>query len=275
MPEEIPDLLKTACVIGDLPLAHCLYTDLIRGRSPSSTLILSSSRSQPLARMATFAAAHSHPNILAFCFSYALEIDHTSENDPLIEAAYESRSVEIFQILLDNGMDVNRCLELGGSPLTVACYAGDVELCRFLLESGADPNSGAVLGYYEALIWAIVGRNASIPIIRLLISHGVAVKQSGALIAAAEHGKLEALKLLLEDLENVDLEELEWYGAYDSRLEDDQGTALYKAAVKGHKEIVEFLMGKGADKGFRDRRGRGLVDVAVANGHDDIARMLH
>ena len=59
------------------------------------------------------------------------------------------------------------------------------------------------------------------------------------------------------------MEEVEEYGEYDSRKLDDQGTALYEAAANGHFQVVDFLLEKGADPKFKDRRGRSVLDIAV------------
>lgn len=116
-----------------------------------------------------------------------LNPDHV--NDPLVYAATGSGSIKVHQVLLENGMDVNKYLELEGSPLVSACEAGNFELVRFLLAQGADPNNGYFMDY-EALIWAIVGSHASLEIVKLLLGHGTLVKGTGALIAAAENGNL-------------------------------------------------------------------------------------
>ena len=72
----------------------------------------------------------------------------------------------------------------------------------------------------------------------------------------------------------MDLEEVIEYRDYNSRKLNHQGTALYKAAAKGCRDIVDFLLRKGADTGFRDRKGRSVADVAEERGHRDIAKKL-
>lgn len=174
-------------------------------------------------------------------------------------------------------MDIDKYLEMGGSPLVSSCEAGNVELASFLLDHGADPNNGYFLGDYEALVWAIVGSHASLEMVELLLARGTVVKGTGALIAAAEHGNVGAVNVLLEHEGkngDLDLEETEDYGAYDHRKLDDRGTALYGAAADGYSEIVDILLQNGADPGFRDRRGRSVADVAGEKGHTDVARKL-
>ena len=70
---------------------------------------------------------------------------------------------------------------------------------KFLLDQGADPKNGYSSSDYESLVWAILGSNSSQGLVDLLLARGtVVVMGSGTLIAAAEHGNLGAVKLLLE-----------------------------------------------------------------------------
>lgn len=157
-----------------------------------------------------------------------------------------------------------------------ACQAGNVELARFLLEKGADPNTGYAsgTGEYEALVWAIIGQNSKLSIVKLLLDKGAVVKGTGALIAAAEHGNLAAVELLLESAD-VDLEEVEEYGAYvNKEKEENLGTALYVAAKEGHAGIVNVLLDKGANVQFKTQKGRSPADIAEEKGHNDIAKKL-
>ncbi|KAG6985272.1 hypothetical protein G7Y79_00146g102150 [Physcia stellaris] len=250
---DLPPELQTACKTGDLALAKSQYEAL--------TTSTPSSKHSLLSQMSILAATHSHPSLLTFCFSQGLTLDPSKVNDPLLYAACDSSSVEVFKVLLDNGADANQYLELGGSPLVSACKAGNLSPAKFLLDRGADPNCGYALGDYEALVWAIVGPSASLDVVRLLLERGAVVKGSGALIAATES--------------DVDVEEVEEYGAYyDKEKEAGLGTALYAAAKGGREEIVHVLFGKGANVHFRTKTGVSPAEIAERNGHADIARIL-
>lgn len=263
---DLPAALREACLDGDLPKVTSLYHKYVQD-NPAA-------RATALSQMSVLAVQHAHSNILSFCFSEGFKIDPEHVNDPLLDAACDTGSIEIFQTLFDHGVDVNRYLETGGSFLTSACFHGNVALVKFLLDRGADPNIGYPLGHYEALVWAIVGSNASIDIVRLLLSHGTVVKGTGAMTAAAERDNLDVLRLLLEKESedgSRDIDEVENYGEEDPRTLDDQGTPLYKAAARGYLRIVDFLLNEGASAGFKDRKGRSVLDVALENGHQDVA----
>ncbi|KAI4101984.1 MAG: hypothetical protein LQ345_007394, partial [Seirophora villosa] len=136
-----------------------------------------------------------------------------------------------------------------------------------LFSKGVDPNSDGCVSYgdHTAIFWAIIGdRNQQgTEMLRILFEHGTKLEGTGALIAAAEHRNLEAVKLLSDMKGNkVDLEEETEEGLRDPRVRADDGTALYKAAAGGHAEICDLLVRKGADIGFKNPSGRSVVEVA-------------
>ncbi|KAL8717312.1 MAG: hypothetical protein Q9225_005429 [Loekoesia sp. 1 TL-2023] len=273
---ELPPDLAAAIKVGDISITESLYATFKAANISSQASLLN--------QMAILAARHSHPHILSYCFKNGLTLNLSAVNDPLVYAANDSASVPIFDVLInEGGWDVNQYLELEGDALTSAVYKGNVELAEWLLAKGADPNSDYPLGEYTSLLWAIVGdRNQGSTgekMLRLLLDHGAIVKRTGALIAAAEHGNLKAVEMILNmRSEEVDLEEVEEYGAYDERKLDDMGTALYKAAAGGWVEIVDILLRKGADREFRDCKGRSVTDVARENGCESVltnSKIMH
>ena len=195
-------------------------------------------------------------------------------NSPLLHAANSGQSLRVFQVLQRHGWDLNNnCSEYDGDSLVFACYRGNGHLVRFLLENGADPNSDRIYGDWVVLTWAVAGNNASLQVLELLLDHGCRISETGALIAAAETGNMEATKLLIE--RGADLEEVCDYGGYvDKERESRQGTALFKACEAGQAEIVEYLLDRGSDPTFRDGIGRSPFSVAEANGHESVLQVL-
>jgi ankyrin repeat protein len=51
-------------------------------------------------------------------------------------------------------------------------------------------------------------------------------------------------------------------------------TPLHRAAVAGHTEAAEVLIGKGADVNAKDKQGRTPLSLAEARRHTEIAEML-
>ncbi|KAG8533453.1 uncharacterized protein KY384_002236 [Bacidia gigantensis] len=231
---------------------------------------------------ASLATSSSHAEILSFFFSEGLVIGTQSAHDSIIEKACGVSSIPIFRVLIEEGhLDPSRNLELYGDPLTGAVFHGDVELAEFLLSKGADPNTDYPLGHYSSLVWSIVGdHNREAPdgghrMMKSLLDGGAIVKETGALIAAADVGNTIAVQVLLEAKSKgleVDLEDLTEYGEYDSRK--DEGTALWCGARSGNLMAVNLLLEAGASEEFRDRKGRTPIEIARANGHQDVVDSL-
>lgn len=134
------------------------------------------------------------------------------------------------------------CAELLGSPssfgkndatlLIAAIQAGDVAGVAKVLESGGNVNAAMAQG-------------------------GVT-----PLMAAAERGNADILKLLLR--RNPDLNAKESKGF----------TALMIAAKSGHSEIVRLLVAAGADQDLKNNAGFTAMEVAAAYDHHEVARLL-
>ncbi|MCJ1381785.1 Ankyrin-2 [Xylographa soralifera] len=231
-------------------------------------------RNKTLMKMACIAAESSLPQLLEFCFKQGVTIALESLNSPLLHAATSAGSIPVYQVLVDNHFDLNQhWSEYDGDALVMAAFDGNVELTRFLLEHGMDPNSGNGCGEWIALFWSIAGRHRSIPLLKLLIEYGVQVERLGATVLAAENDSLEALQLLVQH--GAGLEEL---GQHGVRRDEEQtkllGTPLFTACKMGFLEMVNYLLDQGANARFINGAGETPYSVAKANGHNRIAELL-
>lgn len=113
---------------------------------------------------------------------------------------------------------------------------------------------------------------ASVEMAALLIQRGARVNGSGAIVMAAEEGKMEMVKMLLS--EGADINEIGIEHPTDPRFKEDMGSALHRAVEGGHEEIVSFLLEKGADQGLQDPMGRTPAALARAKGNEKILEML-
>ncbi len=108
-----------------------------------------------------------------------------------------------------------------------------------------------------------------------MLDHGVQLDETGAAIAAAETGNLEILELLLERGGSALLDETAiWWMVTDRESIDCEGTPLYRACRAGIKDVVEFLLDRGADGTSTDKVGRSCLDVAKVGGHQDVVKLL-
>lgn len=174
------------------------------------------------------------------------------------------------------------------TALMWAASAGAAEAMELLIAAGAEESLKDSTGR-TALEWLAWSRNEKEKVAhdmsggslkaRILRSRKLALRNylkqaswkkedrvAGAspLILAAGLGDIEAIKRLI------------LLGA-PAPLDgpDDEGpTLLMEASGNGQLEMVEFLLGNGADPAGTDGQGRRAVDYAVGHGHGDIARVF-
>ena len=146
----------------------------------------------------------------------------------------------LVQIFLDFGVDVNdRVDEQGSTPLFRAITTNSDELTKLLLAKGADPNITDASGV-TALMGAAKADDDELT--KLLLAAGADPNITNllgatALMGAVEAGNLGAVKKLLAPttkLTSLNIQSIH------------SGTALCRAAEKGHQSIVETLLAAGA-----------------------------
>ena len=84
------------------------------------------------------------------------------------------------------------------------------------------------------------------------------------MLSAAEAGDTKRLISTLGYIRNIDF----------TRGVDMERTALHKAAHRGHKDIVQILVEKGASIEAMDNGNKTPLHLAVRNGHTDTVDLL-
>lgn len=183
-----------------------------------------------------------------------------------IVAAVETNDLSIFQSLLDQGVKVDANLERAITPLAVAVAMELEQITTFLLSKGADPNR-----HYSFEKDTLLGRAAggqSLGILEALLRYGANVEGSQALRQAAEQGRIENARRLLDA--GADVNEVFTRTEYGPTREVRWGSALHFALRKRQVPFVKFLIEKGADLEARDGNGKTAKVVAQEVGLSDV-----
>ncbi|RAH48591.1 ankyrin repeat domain-containing protein [Aspergillus brunneoviolaceus CBS 621.78] len=245
---HVHEKVETDTTSGDLQAIRDLHQSTDSKKQPSL-----------LAHIAARAAGKAQLEILDWVFSEGFRVAPGSLNNEFYHQACYAQSLAVWKTLVKNGLDLNgHHSEVVGDALSLAAYYGNVEIARFLLENGQDPNEA--WGGYDDLepgVAALAGKKPSVEILWLMLQHGWRQGRSAAHIAAAELGNMEALELLVEH--GADLEEASgwWTNSY-----------------KGQREPVMYLLGKGANVHFRDEMGRSILWAAKQGGNEEVVELV-
>ena len=124
------------------------------------------------------------------------EVEHISLNQctPLQRAVILKRTDHVVALLKVPGCLVDARNVCGDTALMYACQAGELELAKLLLESGADPNLTPSSGEWEGLtVMAIIEKDycgsphTKEHLLELLTTYGASTTPSEADMGATTH----------------------------------------------------------------------------------------
>ena len=162
--------------------------------------------------------------------------------------------METLEILIANNADVNLKNKDGESPLHVAGGAKK-ELIEFLIANGADLNTK---DKYDRTPLDLMEKRNQFESATILRKHGC---KNGSIQSAANGGDTEAVKDFLE-------------GGIDVNANSKLGSALHRAALRGHSDIAKLLTDKGANVNLKSESGDTALHYAVRKNHINIVEIL-
>ncbi|WP_341356781.1 ankyrin repeat domain-containing protein [Rossellomorea sp. y25] len=149
-------------------------------------------------------------NIIETLLETQLNINSINENSytALHFAMKSPAALSITKVLIDKGADISLKCRSGESPLFKACHLGNIEVVRYLVKVGASVNDVNSDGDN-----IIIASCNNINCLRFLLSFqnfDVNYRNNDgytALMEAAEDGKFDSVKLLLESGTNVEFQD--------------------------------------------------------------------
>lgn len=178
---------------------------------------------------------------------YAHLVPRNPDNTWTSDALQRGDISAIQKRVLDDSSYIHERDYVGDPPLLGAIAFDNLELVRFLLEHGADPNAEVDEGYTCLLTAIESDAGESIPIVAELMRAGADIHATGTngwtpLHMAAARGHVKKARLLLDA------------GADVNRRKkiDASETPLMEAAFTGEPSAVVLLLDHGADPLMRD-----------------------
>ena len=219
-----------------------------------------------------------------------LLVKRGDSKETLIPDAVRENNIEMVKYLLSIGQDIDAQRFFDGfwvdSPLKVAAENGYVEMAKFLIDEGANLNSAD-----DYMLYAYNNYD----ITKLLVDNDVfnlntnTTKEEA--IELVKNGKYYEIEKLLssEDSNNIDgydelmnaiskgdMKALEKLIKDDTDLNKqyDKITPLGLAAARNDKEMVKFLVEKGADINLEDGYGYTPLIIAMKYRNIDLAKNI-
>jgi len=184
----------------------------------------------------------------------------------------ETGDVAAVEALLLEGAAVNvRDLD-GVTPLHRAARDGDRAMVECLVRYHADLAMKTKDGWDALLLAAMKGH---VDIVKLLLSYG-----APAAPRTPEGWSLLHLAALKDNVDLAEACQLNWPGYEEAGKpsldeSDKQGnTPLMLALQRGHIEMVEYFLAKGADPDTTDAQGDTLLHHLIAAGNSELASRL-
>lgn len=193
---------------------------------------------------------------------------HDADGDTPLHYATFNRRLQIIQLLVARGADVNARNNKGSSVLHCSAYARDAEGVAFLLKCpGIDVNAldnGGELPLHDAIRrdnHELINLFGSFPEADFLIRHRSGVN---VLHYAAAKGSSVAVRLIIRKARHL----------IESRTEDGS-TPLLLASQNGHSDCVKVLLDEGmTSPDQEDSRGNTALHKAVHHGHAAVVEAI-
>lgn len=217
-----------------------------------------------------------------------------THDGPLLMIAAKLGHLDVVELLLDRGANLEATDDLGRRALQGAAFHGRTEVAGLLLDRGAAINacdwswqtalSEAAAHGHEATVALLLSRGAmrqltdaaaldDAALVEQLLAEitkpyfGYDMQMDWATRYAARRGNVEILRHLLDHFEGLSRD-------WPSLGRSAGKTLLMEAATDGHLDVVRFLIERGADVHETGWDGTTALDLATAGGHEDVAAWL-
>jgi ankyrin repeat protein len=207
--------------------------------------------------------------------------------------AIRQKNTAAVENFIEAGMAVNTQGGEGETALCLACEMGDLPLVKLLLKSGADANLTNKAGQVPIVLAA---QHDDPFLLQILLDSGASQELKNpdnrtALAEAVLRQNVESLKplcaqapsrsldhglqlgSLLGNLAIIDL--LLLHGADVNSRSSEFQTPLMYAAAEGHLQAAKVLLERGSNRLALNRQNQTAADLALGQGHADVADFLN
>lgn len=186
----------------------------------------------------------------------------------VLMTASKLNKLDLVELLLDLGADVEFKNGSGKTSLMVACYHGNLECARALINRGASWLTLDLSGF-SALHYAVDGGQVSV--VKYALSDGVPVD---TVHSSTLSGWTPLMRLACVSGSAMVGRVLIDHGADINRRDREGKGTLMLAALNGFDELVQVLLDNGADPLARTEHGKTALDIAESFQRQGVLKKL-
>lgn len=217
-------------------------------------------------------------------------------NSSRLLAAIERENQPEVAVLLEQGADPNRCDVTPGwfwtllevtprQPLSVACFSGNLDIVKTLLEYGASANAIKGTGISPLQETLLYYKSDDVEIIELLLENGALIEDDDVFAAAKmvpqafdptmENGSVFAGVYDEDTAIGITTIVFRLLGERSVNSSDKLGkTLLIYGVQSGNTNLVRALLQTGADVSAVDLQGKTALDYVVEQNNEAIFKLL-
>lgn len=173
----------------------------------------------------------------------------------------------VVELLLNQGAEIETQDNFGHTPLHSASYSGHLDIIKQLMNRGADAYARNGEGATPMHCGAFEGH---VSVVQFFMEQGMDMNMPGAadytslhLAALGEHFALA--EFLVQRGANIHAKQRDSYGG---------DSVLYSASWRGHKDVAQLLIERGADVNIKNDRGSTPLHGAAGGGHEALVKLL-
>jgi len=178
----------------------------------------------------------------------------TSGGDTPLMLACQANNVEMVDLLIKSGVDMEPQNEFGNTPLMFACQQNNVEIVNLLIQSEVNMEAKNTYGETGFIVACKLGH---LEIVNLLIKSGANIESQNAdghtgFMIASDYGNCAMVELLIKSGVNMEAKNQYWQ------------TGFMLACQNCNFEILDLLIKSGVNMEAKNRYGEtGFISVVA------------